>query len=431
MVSCKKNDMKKIAVVGTGIAGLASAWILSQKYEVTLYEKNDYVGGHTNTRAATFGDKTVYADTGFMVFNNKTYPHLMKMFEYLDIQSVKTDMAFGITVGGGQFEFSSDNVFVQPLNFFRPKYWKMLSDIVRFNHHAVDVVEKHSHEFPLKELMKELSLGTMFQEKYLLPMAGAIWSTDKSNILDYPAKQFVTFFDNHGLLYPKRWNPLTLHRGRLQWYTVKNGAQEYVKKILADMQADVRLSCGVRRVSRSEDTVVVEDERGDILTYDTIVFASHPNQTLAMLADSSEAEKSILGSFVYTPNDTYMHQDPSYMLTGTSTWPSWTYAEPAEGATELTYNMNRLQSIDQDTPVYVTLNPHKKPHKDNTFYQTVYEHPRFSLDTLDAQEQLHTIQGVHSTWFAGAWTGHGFHEDGLRSALRVVEALHVSPPWEV
>lgn len=422
--------MAKIAVVGTGISSLVSAWILSQEHDVTVYEKNDYVGGHTNTRPAKFGDTTVYADTGFMVFNHKTYPNMVKMFEYLGVETIQTDMAFGITANGGEFEFSSDNVFIQKKRFFSMSYWKMLRDITRFNSTVQDVVAKHEDEFPLGELLKEMKMGEMFQKDYLLPMAGAIWSTEKGNMLEYPAKQFVSFFDNHGLLSPKSLNPLTINQGRLQWYTVKGGAQEYVRKICDRMDADIRLSCGVRSVVRKDGKVIVQDTNGESEMYDKVVFGSHPDQTLAMLQDPSKEESENLGVFVYTKNDTYMHKDTSFMMKHTTDWPSWTYAEPQKSEVELSYYMNRLQSIDKTMPVVVTLNPSHHISPDDTFYHTVYEHPRFSVGTYAAQKNIQNIQGAQNTWFVGAWLGHGFHEDGLSSALQVVKQMNVSVPWE-
>ena len=424
------EDKKKIAVIGSGIAGLASAWLLSKKYEVTIYEKNDYLGGHTNTRPAQFGREVVWADTGFMVFNQKTYPNLVKMFEHLNVETVETDMSFGVSLGRGEFEISSDKIFLQSKNLFQPSFWRMLIDIVRFNKNAAKVAHSHKEELSLGDLLAELRVSKRYSEQFLLPLAGAIWSTGKENILDYPAKKFITFCENHGLLIPKTFNPFKIDDGRLPWYTVKNGAKSYVEKMQADMDVEILLSTGVSSLRRSAEGVFIMDETKTERHFDAVVCASHPNQTLAMLSDASREEQTILESFSYTKSTTIMHKDVSSMLKHTTLWPSWTYAEPKETQVELSYYMNRLQHIDPAFPVVVTLNPTEEIAREDIFYETEYEHPRFSLATDSAQNAIDTIQGKHGTYFAGAWLGHGFHEDGLKSALGVAYALGVDAPWE-
>ncbi len=422
--------MAKIAIIGTGIAGLASAWILSKEHAVTVYEQNDYVGGHTNTRPAAFGEKTVYADTGFMVFNQRTYPNMVKMFKYLDIETVKTDMAFGVSAKGGAFEFTSDNVFEQKRNLLLPSYWKMLLDIVRFNRTVEAVIAKHEDEFPLKDLLTEMQMGDRFQKEYLLPMTGAIWSTNKQNMSEYPAKRFVAFLNNHGLLSPKSINPFRMNEGTLQWYTVKGGSNEYIQKILSLLNAEVRLSCGVTKITRVENTITIEDETGTSEEFDHVVCASHPDQSLSMLQAPSDDERASLETFVYSKNEAYMHKDTSFMMKHAKNWPSWTYSESAEDEVEISYYMNRLQAIDKQYPVIVTLNPTREIATEDIFFHTVYEHPQFSIDTTLAQENIKALQGANNTWYAGAWLGHGFHEDGLRSALAIGKGFGVTAPWE-
>ncbi len=423
------HDKKQIAVIGSGIAGLASAWLLSKQYQVTLYEKNDYIGGHTNTRPAQFGEKEVHVDTGFMVFNHQTYPNLVKMFEHLGVETVETDMSFGVSLNRGKFEFSSDKVCVQKRNWLQPSFWKMLFDIVRFNQQAATFAEKHQDEYSLRELLQELNLSKRYSEQYLLPMAGAIWSTGKENILDYPAKQFISFCENHGLLTPKTLNPFRVSQGRLQWYTVKNGAQNYVKKILADMKAEVLLGTGVSSVVRSKEMVIVIDKKGGEREFDMVVCASHPDQTLRILSDASDEEKDLLGAFMYTKNHTVMHKDTSCMMKNTNKWPSWTYTEQKGKRTELSYYMNKLQHVDPSQPVIVTLNPTSEIDKKDIFFETDYEHPLFSVETKRAQDSISLTKGKQNTYFVGAWLGHGFHEDGLRSALEVAKELGIQRPW--
>jgi predicted NAD/FAD-binding protein len=305
----------------------------------------------------------------------------------------------------------------------------MLLDIVRFNKHAARIVATHAEEISLTQLLAELKVSKRFSEHYLLPMAGAIWSTGKENILDYPAKKFISFCENHGLLSPKSFNPLRANEGRLQWYTVKHGARTYVEKILDDMNANILLSTGVSTITRTPTGALILDEKGIKREFDIVVCASHPDQTLKMLSDASDAETELLGSFVYTKNKTIMHRDVSCMMQSTKQWPSWTYAEPINKEIELSYYMNRLQNIDPSMPVLVTLNPAIEIADTNLFYETTYEHPRFSLATDAAQKKIAALQGNRNTYFAGAWLGHGFHEDGLSAALTVVRALNAPVPW--
>jgi uncharacterized protein len=422
--------MAKIAVVGGGIAGLSSAWILSQEHEVTLYEKNDYIGGHTNTRSAYEGDKEVSADTGFMVFNYNSYPNIIAMFEYLKVEAMKTDMSFGVSAKNGAFEFSSDFGLVRVRDVFSLGHWKMIFSIVRFNKTVEQVVEKYAEEVPLKVLLEEMKLGSEFCDNYLLPLSGAIWSSDKSIILEYPAKKFVSFFNNHGLLYLKSMNPFKADSGSLQWYTIKNGSRQYVEKILAQLQANIVSSRAVVSIERKDGKVQILDSAGVSTVYDHVVCAAHADQTLKLLTDATQEEKSVLGAFAYSRNETYMHKDTSFMMQSTKRWPSWTYTERENNQVEISYYMNRLQNIDPKTPVIVTLNPSREIAPEDIFYKVSYSHPRFSMETNSAQQKIKDLQGKNNTWFAGAWQGHGFHEDGLKSALLVGKAFGVKAPWE-
>jgi uncharacterized protein len=421
--------MAKIAVIGSGISGLASAWILSQAHEVTLYEKNDYIGGHTNTREATLGSSSVSADTGFMVFNEYTYTNMLKMFEFLGVEHVDTNMSFGISAHAGAFQFSSDNVFVKKRNIFSPAHLRMIIDIIRFNKTVGDVVEEIDGTATVRDLLHKMNLGSRFQEYYLLPMSGAIWSTKKEDILEYPAKKFVTFFNNHGLLSPKTLNPFKLKEGRLQWRTVHGGAKTYVQKILSTIKADIKISHGVSNIIKHGNSVEVQLSDGSKESFDHVICATHPDQYLSMIENPTIKEAKILSAFVYSKNFTYMHKDTSFMMSGTKKWPSWTYTETND-AVEISYYMNRLQSLATETPVIVTLNPSRTIREEDIFYKTTYEHPIFNLATAEAQKNITSIQGEDNVWFAGAWLGYGFHEDGLKSALAVGKAFGLSAPWE-
>lgn len=422
--------MKKIAIIGTGISGLSVAWLLHEKYDITVFEKNDVLGGHTNTQIARRGDIEARADTGFMVFNHRTYPNLVELFKVLGVETVKTDMSFGIQSQNPFFEFCSDNAFVQWKNIFRPKFWRMVRDIVVFNREVEAFTALQPKELPLKEVIAGLGLSREFADRYLLPMAGAIWSTHKDRILEYPAKNFVQFFKNHGLLAPKSFNPFTVDEGRLDWYTVVGGASTYIDKMIESFREKIRLSTEVTEIRREEGGVVVRDAHGKEDRFDDVICASHPYQTKAMLADADEKEKGLLELFEYSQHDVVMHSDTSLMISNKRYWSSWTYREGSGKRYELSYYMNRLQSIRRDFPVIVTLDPLSSIAEDAIFYRTRYAHPIFSVETESAKAQIQERQGRGHVWYCGAWLGHGFHEDGLKSAIRVAEKFGVQPPWK-
>jgi hypothetical protein len=328
------------------------------------------------------------------------------------------------------FEFCSDNIFVQWKNIARPKFWRMIRDIIRFNREVERFVASKPNEFPLREVISGLGLSRAFAEQYLLPMAGAIWSSRKDRILEYPAKNFIAFFSNHGLLVPKSFHPFALDAGRLDWYTVVGGASTYIDKLAAPFRQKIRLSAEVTRVRREASGVIVRDARGNEDRFDDVIFASHPDQTRAILIDADETERGLLETFEYSRHAVVMHRDTSVMLSKERYWSSWTYRESLGGKYELSYYMNRLQHIRKDFPVLVTLDPFGPIPEDMIFYRTTYEHPLFSVETEDAKRRIQERQGRGHVWYCGAWLGHGFHEDGLESALRVAEKLGIRPPWK-
>jgi predicted NAD/FAD-binding protein len=424
--------MKKIAIIGTGISGLSAAWLLHKKYDITVYEKNNYIGGHTNTQTIQRDGLQATADTGFMVFNHETYPNMVKLFELLGVQYVKTVMTFGIQTKNPFFEFCSDHVFVQWKNAFRPKYWRMLQDIVTFNKKVEDYVADQSEDCTLDDVIKGLDLSEEFTDKYLLPMAGSIWSTHKENMRDYSAVSLITFLRNHGLLMPKSFDPRKVKQAGLQWYTVTGGASTYVEKLIEPFRSRIRVSCSVREVRRVDGGVHVLEKYGKKERYDDVIFASHPGQTLDVLADADDTERELLSAFRYSQHNVVLHGDISFMMSKEQYWPSWTYREEKEGQSryELSYNMNRLQHIQRELPAIVTLDPMKDIREEDVYYRIQYEHPLFSVDTEKAQKAIAKSQGKRNTWHCGAWLGYGFHEDGLKSALHVARHFDVQPPWK-
>jgi predicted NAD/FAD-binding protein len=418
----------KVAIVGSGISGLASAYSLAQSgHSVTLFEANDYFGGHTHTVDVTLDGITHGVDTGFLVFNHQTYPNLVRLFDELDIPTVATDMSFSVKLPleNRMLEWSGSSlntVFAQRRNLLDKRFIRMLQDILRFNEQATALVEQ-----PDNRLMR-LSLGDYllrhdysaeFRDWYLLPMAGCIWSCPVAQMLAFPLATFVRFCHNHGLL------QIT---GRPQWHTVDGGARQYVEKMLRAIP-DSRLGDPVRAVIRSDaggtGKVRVVSSTGSEL-FDHVVLAGHSDQSLQLLKDIPPAEEKLLGAIKYQPNRAVLHTDASCLPQNKSTWSAWNYQ--SRGASEpqvcVHYLINKLQPLPFKNPVIVSLNPIDEPDPSSVIASYDYAHPVFDKAAIAAQQDLHLIQGRNKTWFAGAWTGYGFHEDGLKSGLAVAQAIN-------
>jgi uncharacterized protein len=417
--------MAKIAVIGTGISGLSAAWLLHRRHDVTVYEKAGRVGGHSRTLMVRHGGRDIAVDTGFIVFNERNYPNLTALFGHLGVAVKNSDMSFGLSVDGGRLEWGAKGlnaVFGQRRNLLRPRFLKLLYDVMRFN----ALVEAEAERAPgetLGALLDRMGMGDWFRRNYILPMAGAIWSCPPSKMLEFPARTFVRFFANHSLLSLS---------GQPQWKTVDGGAQSYVEKITAPLADRVRTGCGAVRVSRKFGGVQIHDARGHAEYFDHIVFACHADEALAALADPSDEERAALGAFQYQRNVAVLHRDISVMPKSRRCWASWVYhadGRGAEPAISVTYWMNSLQGIDESCPLFVTLNPSQPIDERRVFDRHVFEHPAFDFAALRGQERLKRMQGLANTWFCGAHMGHGFHEDGLVSAMAVAEALGAPAPW--
>lgn len=422
--------MRSIAIIGTGISGMASAYLLNRAgHRVTVYEKAGRVGGHTRTLTVDYDGTSIAVDTGFIVYNEPNYPNLLGLFRHLGVVVQKSNMSFAISVAGGKLEWSActlNSIFGQRSHLFSPRFYGMIRDVLRFNARALPTVLAHP-EMTLGDLVAHLKLGKGFMDYYLLPMGGAIWSCAPETMLVFPAATFVQFFKNHGLL--------SLN-GQHQWYTVAGGSQAYVAKITAPFRDRIRTDCAAVSVTRGAEGVTVTDSTGATETYDEVVFASHANETLAMLTDASAEERDILGAFQYQKNIAYLHRDVSVMPKRRRCWASWVYhtTEPGDARERahgigVTYWMNLLQSIDHRTPLFVTLNPAQPIAESLTFNRHEFEHPIFTRETLAAQQRLPDIQGVNRSWFCGAYTRYGFHEDGLLSAVNAARAMGVVIPW--
>jgi len=424
----------RIAVVGTGIAGNAAAWTLSRRYPVTVYERDIRPGGHSHTVTVDYDGTPIAVDVGFIVYNELNYPDLTALFDHLDVETTESCMSFAVTADGGRFEWKGGGnnwwqtavgLFAQPRNLLSPSYLWMLRDILTFGRQSVEDYDAGR--------LAGLSLGEYFDLRkfsprllsdYLGPMGAAIWSTPAHDMLKFPAENFVAFFKNHRLLQYER--PV--------WRTVKGGSRNYVEKLADTFRHQVRLGCAVTSIERKTRGVVVTDSHGGSEMYDHVVIAAHSDQALKMLADADDRERSILCAIGYSPNTIYLHRDTRLMPRRRRAWASWNFLRWArQGAAvndvAVTYWMNELQGIDKNKPLFVSLNPPFEPEPGLTFGRYICEHPQYDAAAFAAQRRLADIQGKRHTWFCGAWTGYGFHEDGLRSALSVAEALGATTPW--
>lgn len=417
-----------IGVIGGGIGGLASAWLLDARYRVTLLEANDYVGGHTHTLTVDDPRGAFPVDTGFMVFNRPNYPLLTGMFGELGVATYPTCMSFAASLDGGATEYAGSDLnvlFGQRANLLRPGFLRMLWEILRFNRAALAFLgEAPAPGLSLGEFLEQGGYSERFATQYLLPMAAAIWSCPTDQMRAFPFLSFARFFKNHGLLSIV---------DRPDWETVRGGSRVYVERILARMRGEVRTACPVARVRRTDSGVEVTTRAGERLAFDAVVFGCHGDQALAMLEDTSPLEHELLGAFRYQPNQVFLHTDQALMPRRRRVWSSWNYlrapGESPEGPVTVTYWMNRLQDLPTDRDIFVSLNPTRPPRPGSVIAELAYDHPVLDAGAIAAQARIGEIQGRDRLWFAGAYLGYGFHEDGLRSAVAVAEGLGVSVPW--
>ena len=414
----------KIAIIGTGISSLGAAYLLNPSHELTVYEKNDYVGGHSRTIDVEIGNQKIAVDTGFIVFNKMNYKNLVSLFERLDVAYKKSNMSFGVSIDDGWLEYGSSDMFAQRRNFFRLAYYGMIKDILRFNKKARHHL-KQDLTLTLEEFLNHLKMGDWFKRYHLLAMGAAIWSSSVDRMLQFPAKNFIQFYDNHGLLDIMN---------RPQWYTTDGGSREYVKKLIAGFEDKIKLNCGVAKIIPKDNKVLIIDRNGGEQIFDHVILGCHADEALSMIENPSDNHKSILGAFSYQNNRVVIHRDESFMPKNKKCWASWVYLSEQKhdknSKISLSYWMNNLQELNCDSPIILTLNPGRMPQKDLIFDIHAFSHPIFDEKAIMAQKKISHIQGIDGIWFCGAYQHYGFHESGLLSAMNVAKAFGVEIPWQ-
>ncbi len=409
--------MSSIAVIGAGVSGLTAAYVLGRKHEVTLFEANNYLGGHTDTQSVVVAGEKIHVDTGFIVYNDRTYPHFIQLLDQLGCPGIPTEMSFSMNRTGLEYNgHTLNSLFAQRSNVFRPSFWRMVLDILRFNKEAVSLAPNEPRT--IGEYLEQEGYSTYFRHDYILPMAAAIWSTGHERVSEFPIRALAQFFENHGLLSIKN---------RPQWRIVEGGSQAYVEAMKPYI-ADARVEQAVASVSRTRSGVNLVLESGEEHAFDEVVIATHSDQALEMLTDPSTEEREILGSIHFSSNEACLHTDTSLLPSRKLAWASWNYHltnENIDKAT-LTYNMNILQHIKSEETVLVTLNDDGRIDPKKVLKKIDYAHPQYNHAMLEAQQRKHEISGKNRTYYCGAYWQFGFHEDGVNSALDVCQHFGLS-----
>ena len=405
----------KIAIVGSGISGNSLAYTLSKEHDITLFEKNNRLGGHSHTHEIISQGKKINVDTGFIVFNKKTYPLFTKLLDELNVHYEKSDMSFSVFSKDRNFEYNGttlNTLFSQRMNIFNYKFIKMIYEIIKFNKVALTLLSAKT-EISLETFLRQNNFSDYFCKNYILPMGSAIWSSNINSMLKFPAVFFVKFFNNHGMLNIN---------DRPQWLTVTNGSKEYVEKLTASIKKNIRLNCPVKAVKRNKDSVEVKSSDGTEI-FDYIFFACHSDEALKLISDPTAQEKKILSSIPYSKNEITLHTDTSIMPKNKLTWAAWNYNIDSTNdmPIALTYNMNILQNLKTQQTILVTLNDNGNINPEKVLKKINYDHPLFSLKSVEAQKNYGIISGVNRTGYAGAYWGNGFHEDGISSAYNAIK----------
>jgi predicted NAD/FAD-binding protein len=420
--------MKRLGIVGTGIAGLGAAWLLRKHLAITIYEQQSHLGGHTNTITVDENGRAVPIDTGFMVFNHVTYPNLTRLFTELNVATKRTDMSFSVQHAPSGLEYNGGSLgllFAQRKNLLKVRHWKMLMAINRFNNEAVPALsDGRFASMTLREYVEARQYGNDLWERYLVPMSSAVWSTPPEKMAQFPAVTLLRFWHNHGFLGLHTQHP---------WWTVCDGAQSYVKKIRASLGPNVEIRGKVMRVQRSAEAVSITTADGQVDTFPKVILAAHADQSLALLADPTPQETKLLTPFKYQPNLATLHTDSSVMPRTKRAWAAWNYRYDKDGRPSTHYWMNRLQGVSQHQNYFVSLNSQAVIDPAKVQREIAYEHPLFDLAALAAQRKLsglNSISAEQTTYYAGAWFKYGFHEDGFTSGLDCARAIAGQNLWQ-
>ena len=417
------NQKKKIAVIGSGISGISASYLLSSKYDVHLFEKNNYLGGHTRTIKVST-DNNLSIDTGFIVFNDRNYPDLIKFFDHLDVQTANSAMSFAVSDVDYNIEYGGKNLkslFAQYKNIFNISYLKMIYEIYRFyklcKYTKLDNITNY---YTIEDFLQKNHFSLYLKELHIYPLISSIWSANQRDISNFPLKLFLNFFNNHDLFNFK---------DRPQWKFVQGGSNSYIKKIIGLNKFKFSLNTKIDKIIRSENNIKIIKNNEEVV-FDYIIIATHADQALKIINDPTNDEKKLLSKFEYTKNRAYLHSDRSMMPKNNKTWSSWNFIKSEKANTNftLTYWMNNLQKLETSKEYFVTINPENIPK--NTHNETFFTHPKFNLQTMKSQSKLKDLQGVNNTFFCGAYHGYGFHEDGIQSAVYISKMLGIDIPWK-
>lgn len=408
----------KIAIIGSGISGNTLAYYLNPHHQIALFESNDRIGGHSHTHHIDVFNQKVSVDTGFIVFNKKTYPNFLKLLHELKVPYENSAMSFSVKDSQKDFEYNGTNLnalFAQRKNFINPSFYKMIREILRFNKSSI-ILLSGDEEISLGDYLKREGYSDFFKKYYILPMGSAIWSSNIKTMMQFPAKFFIQFFNNHGMLNIN---------DRPQWLTISGGSINYVDKMIKPFRKKIKLNQNIKYVERKKDHIAIH-HKDRIEKFDWVFFACHSDEALKLIKSPSFHEKNILKAIPYTDNEVILHYDDHFMPKRKLAWAAWNYHinDNANSPASLTYNMNILQNLKTEVPLLVTLNPLQKINKKKIIKTLSYAHPQYSLRSIEAQSKYHLISGVNRTSFAGAYWGNGFHEDGVKSALDAIQQFN-------
>lgn len=418
-------EKEKIAVIGSGISGISASLFLSQKYKIYLFEKNNYLGGHTRTKTIEENKKIHNIDTGFIVFNNDNYPDFVKFLEYLNIETENSNMSFSVSIKNPEFEYGSNNlksIFVQKKNIFSINFWNLLIEIIIFYNKCKKIQSsKILHDYTLEDFLKKNNYSKNIRDFHIYPMLSSIWSCNKNEIQKFPLVLFINFFNNHKLFNLKK---------RHQWKYIKGGSFKYIESILNKKLFKYETNKNVKKLIRKKNKITIIFDNNEFFDVDKIIIATHANQALNLLDNPSNDEYNILSKFKYTKNIAYLHSDNKYMPKRKEVWSSWNFLgeKKDDHSFSLTYWMNLLQKLNTEKNYFVSINPKQTPKQ---FYNKIlFEHPIFNLETLEAQKKINSIQGYNNTWYCGSYCGFGFHEDSIQSSAYVADLLNANLPWK-